>query len=332
LTITIPHADGVLRLEPTSGNRYQVAVEPRNTSTFIAVRSCETSYSPELIERILAAKGLAYVCDELTREEYPLYVELNLRYGILGFVPRQDLDGKRLLDFGSGAGSSSIVLARVLPHTQIVGVELEPAYVELARERAAHRRLAIDFHVSPDPLRLPEGIGRCDAISFSAVYEHLLPAERPRLLGLLWSVLEPHGTLFINQLPHRYFPLEHHTTGLLGINYLPNRLALAAARRWSARVSADESWTSLLRRGIRGGTQRGILAYLNTIAPGEVEILNPRLPNVSDHADLWWRMTSEKSCRPAKRVAWLAYKLGERITGQPVVQSLMLAFRKRPAG
>jgi SAM-dependent methyltransferase len=212
-----------------------------------------------------------------------------------------------------------------------VGVELEPAYVELARERAAHRGLPIEFHLSPDALRLPEDIGRFDAISFSAVYEHLLPAERPRLLELLWSALEPGGTLFINQLPHRYFPFEHHTTGLLGINYLPKALALIAARRFSARVSTDEPWGSLLRRGIRGGTQGEILGCLNAFTPGQVEVLKPRLPAVSDHADLWWRMTSEKGRRPAKRVAWLAYKIGERVTGQPVVQSLMLAFRKRSA-
>jgi hypothetical protein len=43
----------------------------------------------------------------------------------------------------------------------------------------------------------------------------------------LWRQLRLGGILFLNQTPHRYYPLEHHTTGLPLLNYLPER-----AVRW----------------------------------------------------------------------------------------------------
>ena len=108
---------------------------------------------------------------------------------------------------------------------------------------------------SPDPNELPADIGTFDFVHVGAVYEHLLPAERRRLLPQLWSVLKVGGVLFVNQLPHRFYVVEDHTTGVPLLNFLPDRLAHKAATRFSDRVADDATWPELLRAGIRGGTQ-----------------------------------------------------------------------------
>lgn len=208
-----------------------------------------TSYPIDLIEHVLRVKGAAYLCDEIMRDEDPRYVQSALQRGVLSYRHEADFAGRRLLDFGSGSGSSSVVLARMFPEASIVGVELEPEFVELARHRTEHHRLSdrVSFVLSPDATSLPPDIGSFDFIVMSAVYEHLLPAERREVLALLWTQLKQDGLVFVGQTPYRWFPLEMHTTGLPLINYLPDRLALAYARRFSRRAQSDESWNELLR-------------------------------------------------------------------------------------
>src|SRR5205085_4362018 len=111
------------------------------------------------------------------------------------------------------------------------------------------------------------------------------------LLPRIWSHLKPGGVLFINQTPHRYSPIEMHTTGLPLINYLPDALAFSAARRFSKRINGDEDWTALLRAGIRGATTGEILRVLGARSA----LLEPQR---GDHIALWYGKLS-------KRYGWL---------------------------
>src|SRR4051812_9285946 len=167
------------------------------------------------------------------REETPRYVERRLRHAVLEYVDAQSFAGKRVLDFGCGSGASLLVLSRILPPCELVGVEIDRRLIELARRRASYFGVdSVQVLQSPSPETLPPGLGGFDFIMFSAVFEHLRPHERRELLPLVWQHLRPGGVLFLNQTPHRYWPVETHTTGGLPfINYLPDRLALAYARR-----------------------------------------------------------------------------------------------------
>jgi len=293
MSVILTHPDASIRVEETDGKR-AISIEPRG-GLFIPVRKWATDYPLELIEHVLRVKGPSHLCDEIMRDEDPRYVQHSLRWDILSFVGPADFAGRHVLDFGSGSGASSMVLARMFPEAKIVGVELEAESVTLAQHRAEFYRLKdrVIFRLSPDSNSLPPDIGDFDYIMFSAVYEHLLPKERLAIPAMLWSHLKPGGIMFLDQTPYRWFPIELHTTGLPLINYLPDRLALCCARRFSERVGPDASWPELLRRGIRGGTPREIMTSLNREGR-TAELIHPSRFGVRDRIDLWYRGLTAK--------------------------------------
>ena len=263
-TELLKNRDAVVNVEE-KGEKRLIHVECGGDSSPVS-DTWETSYPIELIEHVLRVKGPASLCDEIRRDEDPLYVQHRLNWDILGFVDGGAFSGKRVLDFGSGSGASSMVLARLLPaDAKIVGVELVPEFADLARSRARYYGVddRVTYLLSPGGDALPDDIGMFDFIVLSAVFEHLLPDERVALLPLLWSHLKPGGVLFLDQTPYRWFPVEMHTTGLPFINYFPRKMALAYAQHFSSRVQRDESWPTLLRRGIRGGTESEALKIVN---------------------------------------------------------------------
>ena len=144
----------------------------------------------------------------------------------------------------------------------------------------------------------------------------------------LWAHLKIGGCLLLNQTPHRFFPFESHTTGLPLINYLPDRLAYFVARRFSPRELGEETWESLLRKGIRGATEREIL---ETFGEGPSDsrptLLSPRRPQYRDRVDVWHAALGPKhtalkaACRELLRVV-------ERSLGTTLVVNLSLAIGK----
>ena len=328
MTSVLDHSDAYVRIEEGLGGRRMILVEPKG-ELFVPVKAWETAYPLDLIERVLQVKGPAHLCDEIMRDEDTLYVQHSFRWDILSYIEENAFAGRRVLDFGTGSGASSIVLARMLPADEIVGVELVREHVELARHRAKFYGMdgRVMFYLSPDPNNLPAGIGQFDYIIFSAVYEHLLPRERPTLLTLLWSHLRPGGVIFLDQTPYRWFPIEMHTTGLPLINYLPDRLALACARRFSKRVRPYESWPELLRRGIRGGTTREIMGNLNRDGR-KAELLKPTRLGVKDYIDLWYRLSSTTRKPLIKKLMMWGFRAVKTTTGITMIPCLSLAIRK----
>jgi len=313
-----------LRLEPLADGRHRITVEPYPGQA-VQHRKWVTSYPVDLVLQFFATKDLS-VCDEIMREEDPRYVEHKVRSEVLAYLPPEAFAGKRILDFGCGSGASPMVLARVLPPCEIVGVELVGQLLELARSRAQHfGRTSLQLLQSPSGDSLPAGLGDFDFIMFNAVFEHLLPQERHALLPLVWRHLRPGGVLFLNQTPYRWSPVETHTTqGMPFINYLPDSVTLWAARRFCKRIAPDESWESLLRRGIRGGTVPEIVGILG--GPGRAGLLRP-MPEIGDRVDLWFKSLSARHAW-LKRSLWMSLKLSKWASGKEITPTLSLAIRK----
>ena len=312
-----------LRIEPLTDGRHRITLDAPSDSAG-ASRTCKTSYPLALIHAIHAEKR-NYVCDEIMREEDPSYVERALRHEVLGYVDASDFAGKRVLDFGSGAGASSLVMGRLFPSSQVVGIELQERLVKLARLRAELlQRRGVQFFLSPSGTSVPSDIGSFDYIVLSAVFEHLLPHEREVLLPAIWSHLKPDGILFVNQTPHRWSPVEMHTTRLPFINYLPSGLAFRAADAFSRKPKPDDDWQALLRAGIRGGTISEILELLTRY--GSAALLNPKRA-VGDQIDLWHGKLSRRHAW-LKKCVWTLLKVLKPVGGIHLIPELTLAIRK----
>jgi 2-polyprenyl-3-methyl-5-hydroxy-6-metoxy-1,4-benzoquinol methylase len=321
--ILLPHPDGTVRVTEL-GARRRIELEPGRSGVYVDRASIETTYPIALIQQVLEVCGFGWLCDAIARDEDP---DLSLQRELALFVPADGLRGKRVLDFGCGAGGSTCVLGRLLPETEIVGVELNDRLLKLAAARAEHHGLSgVQFLASPAPNRLPTGIGSFDLVILSAVYEHLLPDEREVLLRALWSVLRPGGVLFLNQTPHRWFPIELHSTQLPLLNYLPLPIAARAAGRWSRQKGASWSThdvTTHLRGGLRGATEREVLRFIGAPA----DILPPCRPGLGDRVDAWFSLLSPRH-RAAKQLARLCLKAVYRLTGTVFTPNLTLAIRK----
>jgi 2-polyprenyl-3-methyl-5-hydroxy-6-metoxy-1,4-benzoquinol methylase len=307
---------------PNGKNR--IVVEA--TDVYVHMRQWETSYPRWLIDRIVEIKGPGWVCDEIARDESTEYTAAALKWALLSYVGEDRFEGARVLDFGCGAGASTVGLCRLFPTAQFVGIELEKDLLELAKGRARFYGFSnLEFITSPSGVELPEGIGEFDHIVMSGVFEHLLPAERRALMPRLWAVLKPGGVLFLRETPNRSFPLETHTTGFPLINYLPRWLVLALVRKFGRPNNAHLSWDELLRRGIRGGSIREIRKLLP-----EAILLRPSRLGMGDLIDLWYASVPKwRSARGKRYVRAMAKAM--KAVGIECPPYLELALQKPKA-
>jgi SAM-dependent methyltransferase len=324
------HPDAELQIEVLPDKRKLLTVKPLSPALFIARKSVTTSYPDELIELIFTIKGPSYVCDEIARDENPDYVRRSLETDFLAYFPREYFSARRILDFGCGSGASTMILYRLFPQATIIGIELDPQLLSIAKARARHYGFPeSQLLQSPSGTEIPSELGMVDCVVMSAVYEHLLPAEREAILPRLWAIINNNGVLFLNQTPHRYTPVETHTTGLPLINYLPDFIAHKVACRFSKRIALDESWTTLLRRGIRGATEYEVLNTLRPTSDGHPVLLNPFREGIHDRIDLWFRMSVQARWPLIKRALYMVYKTIKLCTGLTLVPSLSLAVQKQ---
>ena len=331
MRITIDDRDAVIRLEEKGSGTRRIVVEMKDPGAYSPRLHWDTQYPPELIKAILEVKGAAWLCDEIARDEDPLYVRSDLMMSLLSYVRESDFVGKLVLDFGCGSGASTVIIARMFPRCRVLGVELDERLLELARLRIQHYRLDnVDLLRSPAADRIPEQALGVDFILLSAVWEHLLPAERPLLLLQMWESLKLQGVLFVNQTPDARFPMEAHTTRLPLLNYLPDRVALWCAHRFARTVSPTAPWASLLKMGIRGGTPGEILGILSQ-SPCSPVLLQPKAHGITRQSDIYYRSAQRRlhqRYRGVKRACIVgAFELAP-MWGIPIAPYVSLAIRK----
>jgi len=332
MTFIVEHSDGTVKIDDLLYGKRKIIIES-NGKCFVSNKSCVTSYPIELIKKIIKVKGIKWLCDEIMRDEDPTYVQRDLNYSILSYIDETCLNNKRILDFGCGCGASTMIIARNFPSANIVGVELDKNMLNIAKYRAKFYAFEnIQLIVSPSGNEIPENIECFDYILMSAVYEHLLPTERITILTKLWGKLNKGGILFINQTPDRRFPIETHTTGLPLINYLPDKAAHFLSCKFSQKVLADESWNSLLRRGIRGSTISEIMKILfDYSTSGTPILLRPKKLGIKKQSDVWYKASRERVLQKFKGtkrdILFFIINL-VLTTNIPVAPYLSLAIRK----
>lgn len=221
----------------------------------------ETTSSVGLLRDIERIKGTAWLKDEIDRAECPDYLEVPLRRLIGRFI--RATDGLEVLDIGSGVGASSIILARM--GMRATAVECDKAFHDVAVRRVQECGLGDQVRlkwIERTAQGLPFADGAFDVIMLSAVVEHVHPKDRPALLAEAWRVLKPGGHLFIHDTPNRLWPYDGHTTGLWFPTWLPWKLRVSYARRFSRRFHPDISEGELISKGLDPPTYWEIEGYL----------------------------------------------------------------------
>ena len=287
------------------------------------------------LDVIQAFIGMSYIwlCENLARYDDPDYIQKQLGMQIKAYVDPAEFRGKRLLDFGCGTGASTFSMAAMFPETEFVGVELSSSRIELAQRVLESRKHDnIRFLVSPDPNSLPPGIGTFDYVMLSAVYEHLLPEERKKVMPLIWSVMKFGALIFINQTPYRYFPYEHHTTGLWFVNFLPDGVTHYLARKYSKlnpEVNKSPDWNVHLRGGIRGGTEGEVLSNLRLANDGSrPTVVQPRN---GDRASYWLSCTNPERHGFLKKTVASAFRVTDKLFGTVPSINMDVVIRKDKA-
>ena len=326
----LEHTDGRVSIEQLDEGRRHIRVHPHRNDLFVHEPKWTTAYPLDLIELILEINGIAGLCFEIMRDEAGDFVQKHLNNDLSAYFDLGQFRDKRILDFGCGTGASSAILARLIPGSEIVGVELSADALKVARARVRYYGFEdrVTFLNSPSEGDLPSGLGSFDLVVMSAVYEHLLPAERTSLMPRLWGLVCDGGHLFLNQTPDIRFPFELHTTMLPLINYLPDRLAHLAATRLTKRVRSHDTWESLLRQGLRGATEHEVQRKLSANG-GKPVLIEPSRNGLRDRIDLYYLNTDQVRLRSVKRAARFALKGIKQLTGICLVPDLSLVFHKR---
>lgn len=330
---TLSTPSGKIVLETSTSGRTRITLRPTRKSAlrFIPRRSCETSHPDEVPLFLEHGVSFHWLCDAISRIEDPNYVRSAIQRQLSAFVLPHEFVGARVLDFGSGMGGSTLGMAELLPNSQIVGIELDANLVSLGRDLAVNRHLSnVEFKVSPAADVLPRTMRSFDFIMLSAVFEHLLPDERRLLMPQLWDLLKPRGVLFVNQTPHRWFPCDTHSTGLWGINYLPDKLAHRYARRFGSmnlNINRSLDWNVHLRGGLRGGSERELIRLLTAGGRPAALILQPIAHGLRDRADYWLSSTSPRY-RSLKRAIALMFRITDYLFATVPAVNLDVAVRK----
>lgn len=311
---------------------YELEGKPADASTSVPHSPIRTSYPLPLIRLIFEAYGAAHTCDEISRDIDPAEASLDVRYSYLAYFDDDTTSlPLKILDYGCGAGSSTVALARLFPRAErILGVDFVPEILEIARERSRHYDLHnVDFaRTQESGVGIPSG-EQFDLVFLNAVYEHLLPNERIPVLASAWASLRVGGSMILNQTPHRWFPVESHTSGLPLLNYVPDQMAHWMIRTFSTRSIRTAAWDQLLRAGVRGASVSEIRR--NLLAIDGSAVLRTPVRISKSWAGIWYaakmkRLERVESGLSRKAIQFTA-ALVERL-GLPLSPYVNIAFTK----
>ncbi len=140
----------------------------------------------------------------------------------LRLMQGRDLRGRNVFDLGSGSGILSLAAVR-LGASSAVGIEMEPAAVEVAEENARTNGIAAVRFIAGDAAALLPLLGRADLIA-----SNILRQPNIELLPLIAPALEPGGAAIFSGMEESEAPL-----------FLPH---LQSAGLTAVEQLTDEGW------------------------------------------------------------------------------------------
>jgi SAM-dependent methyltransferase len=199
-------------------------------------RAYRTYYSERVIRLLIERKGI---------ERAPLYFPFKVTRGrhfldrLFGYLGARGARALSVLEIGCSFGHITEYLAEQPLVAEIRSFDVDPAFVEITRtkvEELGLTRVREVLHLSDEATRrLPFRDGAFDLVLALGVIEHLPPGDRRPYVDEYFRVCRRGGHVVILDTPNRAFPVETHSVGLPGIQWLPPRAAFAYARLFRPR-------------------------------------------------------------------------------------------------
>lgn len=151
-----------------------------------------------------------------------------------------DLNGKRILDFGSGMGGMSLWYAQNWDCT-VRGVDIDGQHVAIAEHlRSKHNVRGVSFE-KRDLVSDPITDEKFDVIFLNDVAEHIPYPILEKIFLEFYKVLSPNGRIFVSYPPWQGPYASHVTrvTHLPWCQYLPESVLLWWVSRKNMRISGE---------------------------------------------------------------------------------------------
>ena len=133
-----------------------------------------------------------------------------------------DLKNKKLLEVGSGTGSSSIAFSE--QGAIVTGIDVDATSIEVAKYRSNLLNQKIEY-INVSGIEIKQLENNYDVILYYACLEHMTVRERIDSLQQAYSKLNKYGFLVIVEAPNRLWIEDTHTSELPFFQWLPDDLA-----------------------------------------------------------------------------------------------------------
>ena len=104
--------------------------------------------------------------------------------------------GLRVLDIGCGTGSMAVLIKRMHPDAEVVGLDPDPAALSVCQRKATRAGLSIEFDRGFAD-HMPYADASFDRVFSSFMFHHLMPAEKSATLAETRRVLKTGGMLHL---------------------------------------------------------------------------------------------------------------------------------------
>jgi SAM-dependent methyltransferase len=130
----------------------------------------------------------------------PLYDPFQKLFGGWAYqqlVDQTDLHpGQRVLEIGCGTGNVTVLVKRLHPQVEVVGLDPDPKALDRARRKFANAALSVQLDRGFSDV-LPYHDGSFDRVISSFMFHHLSEEEKTKTLGEIRRVLKPGGSLHL---------------------------------------------------------------------------------------------------------------------------------------
>ena len=153
------------------------------------------------------------------------------------------LHNARVLEIGSGTGSSVVALAE--RGARVVGVDIDEGALQVAQKRCALHGIEAELHLA-NATEVARSFHNTsfDLIIFYASLEHMVHEERLQSIADTWAMLRPGELWCVVETPNRLWHTDSHTAQLPFFHWLPDELAFKYAR-FSGRTNFREVYNEL---------------------------------------------------------------------------------------